>query len=79
MDELSSILDKDIDVVILNKATSFLKFQTIKNGIRVYEQPTRANRDFEARSIMEYFDFRPIRRKLEAALINNIKGAKKKL
>ncbi len=32
MDNLSRILNKDIDVVVLNEASSFLKFQIIKEG-----------------------------------------------
>lgn len=75
MDELSRILDRDIDVVVLNKASSFLKFQIIKYGLRIYEHPERTEHGFEARTIVEYLDFLPLRRRLETALINNIKGA----
>lgn len=73
MDNLSHILNKDVDVVILNSASSFLKFQIIKNGLKIYERPDRIGRDFEAKAIIEYFDFLPVRRKLEMALINSIK------
>lgn len=73
MDELSRILDKDIDVVVLNSANSFLKFQVIKSGLRICEDKERKSRGFEARAVMEYFDFLPIRNRLEEALINNIK------
>lgn len=73
MDDLSRILDKDVDVVVLNQAAAFLKFQIIKSGLRIYEQQHRKSRDFEARAIIEYFDFLPVRRKLEAALMSNIK------
>lgn len=74
MDELSRILDKDVDVVVLNEAASFLKFHIIKEGIKVYERTDRVEHNFEARTIVEYLDFLPIRRRLEAALINNIRG-----
>lgn len=72
-DELSRQLDKNIDVAVLNSAGSFMKFQVIKNGIRIYEHKERRNREFEARTIAEYFDFLPIRRKMEGALIKHIK------
>jgi len=75
VDDLSRILDKDVDAVVLNKAASFLKFQVIKDGVRIYEHQRRRSRDFEARAIMEYFDFLPVRKKLEAALISSIKEA----
>jgi len=75
MDSLSAVLDRDVDIVVLNSANSFLKFQIIKNGARIYERPDRRKRDFEAIAIIEYFDFLPVREKLEAALISGIKGA----
>ncbi len=75
MNNLSRILNRDIDVVVLNEASSFLKFQIIKNGLRIYERVDRTEHSFEARAIVEYFDFLPVRRRLETALINNIKGA----
>ncbi len=73
MGEISSLLDKNVDVIALNKASSFLKFQIIKNGLRVYERPGRAKRRFEARAITEYFDFLPVRRRMEAGLMDNIR------
>ena len=71
-DELSRVLDKEIDIVVLNNANCFLKFQIIKNGLRLYERKDRKGREFEARAMMEYFDFLPIRRRLEEALVSHI-------
>lgn len=71
MDDLSQIMNKDIDIVILNNANCFLKYQIIKNGFRIYEH--RKNRKFEARAIVEYFDFLPIRQRLEQAFIRHIR------
>ena len=73
IDDLSRVLNKNVDVVILNQANSFLKFQVFKYGLKVYEQPGRGERCFEARAIIEYFDFLPIRSKLEKAMIENIR------
>jgi len=73
MDELSRILDKDVDVVVLNTANSFLKFIIIKTGRKVYDEANRTDHNFEVRVIREYFDFLPVRKKLEEALINHIK------
>ena len=72
-DELSRILDKEIDIVVLNNANTFLKFQIIKNGVRLLECERIDNRRFEASAIIEYLDFLPIRRKMEESLINYIK------
>lgn len=73
INDLSRLLDKNVDVVVLNKATCFLKFQILQKGSRIYENPKRTRHDFETRAIMEYFDFLPIRKRLETALINHIK------
>ena len=75
MDELSGRLDKNVDIVALNQASSFLKFQIMRDGLRVYERVGRTKRNFEARAIMEYFDFLPVKRRMETALINSIKEA----
>lgn len=73
MDGLSSVLDRNVDIVILNTANSFLKFRVIKTGVRLYERQGRGSRLFEARSVIEYFDFLPIRERLEKTLIANIR------
>lgn len=75
MDNLSSILNKDVDVVALNDANSFLRFQVIKEGQRIYERSDRDEHNFEANTIVEYFDFLPIRQRLETTMMNNIKRA----
>ena len=75
MDSLSSLLDKDVDVIVLNQAAPFLKFQIIKQGRRIYERPDRNEHSFEARAIVEYLDFLPVRQRLEEALLNNINKA----
>ncbi len=72
VDDLSRILDKEVDVVVLNSADSFLKFQILKAGLRIYERQDRKGRDFEARAMMEYFDFLPVRRRLEEAFVRHI-------
>ena len=74
MDEISRLIDRNVDIVVLNKASSFLKFQIIQSGTRIYERPDRAEHHFEAYAISEYLDFLPIREQLETALIHRVKG-----
>ena len=73
--ELSQLLDRNVDIVILNRAAPYLKFQAIKEGVRIYENPARQGRAFEARSIVEYFDFLPVKNLLESSLIKRTKEA----
>lgn len=73
--DLSQLLNRNVDMVILNRASPYLKFQIIREGIRIYESPKRKDRSFEAHSIIEYFDFLPIKNLLEASLLKRLKEA----
>lgn len=72
--ELGQLLGREVDVIILNHTAPYLKFQVIKEGIRVYESPARKDRAFEAHSIIDYFDFLPVKNLLESSIIKRIKG-----
>ncbi|MFH1847566.1 MAG: nucleotidyltransferase domain-containing protein [Candidatus Omnitrophota bacterium] len=73
MNELSCLLDSNVDIVILNRAVCFIRFQIMRNGLRIYESSDRMDHEFEVRTFIEYFDFLPVKRKLEKALISNIR------
>ena len=72
---LGRLLGREADVVVLNRAGSFLKYIVLKNGLRVYERPDRSGRGFEARAIVEYFDFLPIKNRIEEGILSKIKKA----
>lgn len=72
-DGVSRFAGREADVVVLNRAPSFLKFQILKEGVRIYEKPGRNGRSFEARAVLEYFDYLPIKTQIENALIKRIK------
>lgn len=59
IDGISRCLDKNADIIILNEADDFLKFQVLKNGIRMYERKDRREHNFETKALLEYFDFLP--------------------
>ena len=73
IDQLSQLLNREVDVVILNHASPFLKFQIFKTGERIYERRDRKDHHFEARAIMEYFDYLPVRTVLVNRMISRIK------
>lgn len=75
MTDLSSVLKKETDVVILNQAPPFLKYQVFKYGKVIFEQDVRKSRSFKAKSILEYFDFKPIKDFIEGAKIKRLKEA----
>jgi predicted nucleotidyltransferase len=72
---LTDTLNKNCDVIILNNAGTFLKFRVIKEGKIIYEKKNNAFHSFEAKSMLEYFDFLPIRKRLASAVINGIRNS----
>jgi predicted nucleotidyltransferase len=75
MDDLSRLVDRDVDVVVLNKASCFMRFQILRSGRRLYERSNRREHEFESRAIREYFDFLPVRRRLEETLVSRVRRA----
>ena len=75
INDLTAILGKEIDVTVLNRASLFLRYHILKEGMKIYERPTRVEHNFEAMAIMQYFDFLPIKNRIENGLLSKIKGA----
>lgn len=60
MADLSRILHKNMDLVILNDISSlFFKYAIIEESILLYEKNEEERIDFENRILSSYFDFRP--------------------
>lgn len=60
MADLSRMLHKNIDLIILNDMSSlFFKYAIIKEGILLYEKNEDDRIDFENRILDSYFDFQP--------------------
>lgn len=73
---LSEKLNKEIDIVVLNRASLFLRYHVLKDGLKIYERDDRNEHNFEAQAIMEYFDFLPIRSRIENGLLSKLKAGK---
>jgi len=72
---LSEALNKEIDIIILNQASLFLKYHILKEGMKIYEKPGRKEHNFEALTIIQYFDFLPIKSRIENGILSKIKEA----
>lgn len=72
---LSEILKKEIDVVVLNRASLFLRYHILKEGVKIYERPDRNEHNFEAKAVIDYFDFLPIKNRIENGMLAKIKEA----
>ncbi len=58
-DKLSGLTGREADVVILNSAGSFLKYQVARDGKLLFERKRGAAKQFRLNAIKEYFDYLP--------------------
>ena len=57
--ELSGLLKKEADVVVLNTASPFLKHVVLKEGMLLFDRDPSKRIDFELKATNEYFDYKP--------------------
>lgn len=72
--ELGSLVNREVDVVILNGAPLGLAHQILRTGKRIYERPGRKHRREEAQLLIEALDFLPIRDRIENKAVERIKA-----
>jgi predicted nucleotidyltransferase len=75
-DQFSSFLEKEVEVVILNRADPRLSYQVIKYGKMVFEKDPDVKADFERKALNIYFDFKPMFDFYEKKLLERIKEGK---
>ncbi len=51
---------RSVDIVILNTAPPFLKYQVLKTGRVLFERNRRLRVRFTTKAIIEYLDYKPI-------------------
>lgn len=73
MNDLSMLLGREVDVVVLNNAPLVLRNQVLTYGRRIYEADHRQRVDYEVLSRQLYFDFLPILDRIYAAMHRQIK------
>lgn len=58
--QLSKILKKEVDVIVLNDTRSpFFKYVILKEGKLIFERDEEKRIDFELETLNQYFDFKP--------------------
>lgn len=71
--ELSKLLKREVDVIILNNLRSiFLKYVILKEGRLIFEKDRGKRIDFELKTLNEYFDFKPILKMYQQRMLKNI-------
>ncbi len=58
--ELKSVLAREVDLVLLNDASTVLKYQVLKNGVLAYCRSDVERRDFHENTVKKYLDFKPL-------------------
>jgi len=58
--ELQAVLAGEVDLVILNSASTMLKFQVLKNGALIYCRSEDERRMFHEKAILKYLDIKPL-------------------
>jgi uncharacterized protein len=51
---------RPVDIVILNTAPTFLKYQVLKTGKVLFDRKRKLRVQFTEQAITEYFDFKPL-------------------
>jgi predicted nucleotidyltransferase len=73
--EIGELLGRNADVLILNSTGTFLRHHVLKTGARLYESRRPQGRSFEARALIEYFDFQPSYDLMMHGLMRKVKKA----
>ena len=67
--ELEQLARRDVDLIVLNRASTIIAFQAIKYGYVIACHDPDAYQRYVVRLITEYADFKIIRRPIEEAVI----------
>jgi hypothetical protein len=63
--ELSSLLRKEVDLVVLNHASPILKMQVLKTGVLVFVRDLKVYHQFFVNTVNQYDDLKRIRKTCE--------------
>jgi len=67
--ELSSLLRREVDLVVLNRASPILKMQVLKKGALVFARDLRVYHQFFVDTCNQYDDLKQIRRTCEESIL----------
>lgn len=64
-DELTSLLKKEVDIVVLNDASPVIRMQVLRKGKKLFERDRQAFTRFFVRTVNEYDDLKKVRSVIE--------------
>jgi uncharacterized protein len=66
---LSSLLQKEIDLVVLNDASPILKMQVLKKGVLLFSRDPKRFDQFYVETVNQYDDLKRIRKNCEESIL----------
>lgn len=70
--ELSQAFKKEADVLILNRASVFMKYVVLKEGRLIFSRDENSRIDFELKALNDYFDFKPYLEEYNKRTLNKL-------
>jgi len=68
--ELTDLMKKNVDIVLLREAGEMLSYQILKSGRLVFERDRNSHRTFVAKRIIQCLDFQYYERIMQQGMIN---------
>ncbi|MBI4850070.1 MAG: nucleotidyltransferase domain-containing protein [Nitrospirae bacterium] len=68
-ENLSALLKRDVDLVVLNDASPILRMQVLKKGRIVYRPDKKYYSEFYGDTVKQYDDLKQIRKKCEEGIL----------
>lgn len=68
-DDLSAVLKREIDVVVLNDSSPIIRMQVLDNGVLVINKERTKYNDFFVRTVKEYDDLKHVRKEIEDSIL----------
>jgi len=65
--------DRSVDVIFLKKASPLLRFEIAKEGVVLHQDQDGLWTDFKTRAMLDWYDWEPIARRIEEALIERLR------
>lgn len=72
--ELGRAVGRPVDVIVLNHAPPLLRFEIARDGVVLLERRDGLWTDFKARAMVDWWDWAPTARRIEAAAIERLRA-----
>ena len=65
--------DRSVDLIFLKEAPPLLRFEIAKEGVVLHQDQDGLWTDFKTRAMLDWYDWEPIARRIEEALIERLR------